>query len=765
MVFQDYVRRIWRKSCPVALLGVLAAPAFAQSQAVSSKQLTVERIYGAPSLSGYLTEGIEWEPDGKRFSYFEDGARAKGGPELWTMDLATAERAVLVNSQVLRSSLQPQRESTIQATGLGRVEEPLYLWSPDGRSLLFIGTSSLALLDLGTMKPKTLVSGSEEIFDPKFSPDSKWVSFVRGENLWIVDMRTAETRPLTTGGNPALLKGQLDWLYPEELDSSTAYWWSPDSTKIAYYEINQEPVTRFPITDMSSPAGAIVYTRYPQAGGANPIVRVGVVPIARTETTSDRAAAAPESRWMDTGPDTNVYLPRVDWLPDSGRLAIERLNRAQNRLDLLFCDAATGAARRITTQTDKYWVNISDDLYFFSNGQRFLWSNEETGFRHYYLYDLSGKELEQVTSGDWGITGNGGFGPGAASHPAVDETHGYIYFMSNKDNVTESQLYRVSIEDRSLTQITRGAGTHDVLMAPGTFSFVDTFSDASAPPRQDLCRADGTLVGVINENKVPELAEYRLSPVEFLNLRASDGTKLAAMMIKPPDFTPAKKYPVLVAVYGGPQAQEVRNVWGGPGFLWHEMMAEKGYIIFTLDNRGTYNRGHAFETPIFHQFGRIELEDQLTGVNYLKSLGYVDPSRIGIWGWSYGGYMTLYALMHAEDVFKAGVAVAPVSDWRLYDTIYTERYMGLPQDNTEGYRDSSPVNQASHLRGELMMAHGTGDDNVHFANTAAMVNELLDQGRYPAALMVFPGRGHPISDRNARVQLFDRMTEFFLDSL
>jgi dipeptidyl-peptidase 4 len=765
MVFQDYVRRIWRKLCPVALLGVLAAPAFAQSQAVASKPLTVERIYGAPSLSGYLTEGIEWEPDGKRFSYFEDGTRAKGGPELWTMDAATAERAVLVNSQVLGSCLQPQKESTIQATGLGRVEEPLYLWSPDGRSLLFIGTSSLALLDLGTMKPKMLVSGGEDIFDPKFSPDSKWVSFVRGENLWIVDIRTAETRPLTTGGNPALLKGQLDWLYPEELDSSTAYWWSPDSTKIAYYEINQEPVTRFPITDMSSPAGAIVYTRYPQAGGANPIVRVGVVPIARTETTSDREAAAPETRWMDTGPDTNVYLPRVDWLPDSARVAVERLNRAQNRLDLLFCDAATGAVRTITTQTEKYWVNISDDLYFFSDGQRFLWSNEETGFRHYYLYDMSGKERKQVTSGDWGITGNGGFGPGAASHPAVDETHGYVYFMSNKDNVTESQLYRVSIEDRSVTQVTRGAGTHDVLIAPETFSFVDTFSDASAPPRQDLYRADGTRVGVINENKVPELAEYRLSPVEFLNLKASDGTKLAAMMIKPPDFTPAKKYPVLVAVYGGPQGQEVRNVWGGPGFLWHEMMAEKGYIIFTLDNRGTYNRGHAFETPLFHQFGRVELEDQLTGVNYLKSLGYVDPSRIGIWGWSYGGYMTLYALTHAEDVFKAGVAVAPVSDWRLYDTIYTERYMGLPQDNPEGYRDSSPVNQASHLRGELMMVHGTGDDNVHFANTAAMINELISQGRYPAALMVFPGRGHPISDRNARVQLFERMTEFFLHSL
>jgi dipeptidyl-peptidase-4 len=236
-------------------------------------------------------------------------------------------------------------------------------------------------------------------------------------------------------------------------------------------------------------------------------------------------------------------------------------------------------------------------------------------------------------------------------------------------------------------------------------------------------------------------------------------------MIKPPDLSPSKKYPVLIAVYGGPEAQQVRNAWGGANFLWHQMMAQKGYIIFTLDNRGSYNRGHAFETPVFHHFGRVELEDQLAGVNYLKSLPYVDGSRIGIWGWSYGGYMTLYAMTHAPDVFKAGVSVAPVSDWRLYDTIYTERYMGLPQENPDGYRDSSPVNQASRLSGKLMLVHGTGDDNVHFANTSEMLNELIDADRYPAAVMVFPGRGHPIADRNARVELFERITQFLLANL
>ncbi len=487
-------------------------------------------------------------------------------------------------------------------------------------------------------------------------------------------------------------------------------------------------------------------------------------PARRVQLQSQPVASLKPAGWTSARIRTSTSHG-FNWLRDSRHVAVQRLNRPQNRLDLLFCDAATGTSQTVLTETDKYWINVSDDLYFFSDGKRFLWSSEQTGFRHYYLYDLTGKQIARLTSGDWGISGTGGFGPGAASRPAVDEAHGYIYFMSNKDNVTENQLYRVSIRERGVTQVTHDSGTHDVSIAPDTFAFVNTFSKAATPPRQDLDRSDGTRVAVINESKDPEIAEYHLSPVEFLTVPAADGTKLSAMMIKPPDFTASKRYPVLIAVYGGPQAQEVRNSWSGSNFLWHELMAQKGYIIFTLDNRGSYNRGHAFETPIYHHFETIELQDQLAGVNYLKSLPYVDASRIGIWGWSYGGYMALYAMTHAADVFKVGVSVAPVSDWRLYDTIYTERYMGRPQDNAEGYRNSSPVNQAGSMKGSLMMAHGTGDDNVHFANTSEMLNELINSGRYPAELMVFPGRGHPIGDPAARIQLFNRITQFLLDNL
>jgi dipeptidyl-peptidase 4 len=748
----DRVAAVLRAASLVALAVALGATiADAGPRPGGSKTLTVERIYSAPSLNGYLTEGIEWTPDSKRVSYF---GRGRSGVEMWTTDVATGQNKILVKADVLESAMPPEKTDVIQSTGLGRVQAENYLWSPSGNSLLFIGGSSLVLLDLNTMTPRTLVSVASQIDDPKFSPDGQWVSFVRDSNLWAVNVATGSAKPLTTGGSEEILKGQLDWVYPEELGTSTAYWWSPDSSKVAFYQMDERPVTRYPIVDMSSPVGAVQYMRYPQAGEANPIVQVGVVSIESGET-----------KRMDTGASTDIYLARVQWLPDSRRVAIERLDRAQKNLDLLLCDAASGASTTLVTETDKYWINIADDLYFFSDNKRFLWSSERTGFRHYYLYDLSGHQLDQLTSGDWQITGNGGFGPGASSHPAVDEAHGFIYFLSNKDDVRDAQLYRLSLADKSITRITRDAGWHDPLIAPDALAFVDTYSNAMTPPRQDLYRMDGSRAAVINEDPVPDLDVYALSPVEFLNLAATDGTKLYAKMIKPPDFDPARKYPVLINVYGGPQDQEVQNEWGSSDFLWFEMMAEKGYIVFTLDNRGSDRRGHAFEAPIYHQFGKVELKDQLTGVKYLKSLPYVDGSRIGIWGWSYGGMMVLDALFNAPDVFKAGVAVAPVSDWRLYDTIYTERYMGRPQDNIDGYRDSSPVHQVGQLRGKLMLAHGTGDDNVHFANTSELINELILAGTYPDDLMILPGRGHGMSDWRARVQLYRRITDFLLRNL
>ena len=734
----------------IALCLAVTLPAFA-GPGKGSKSLTVESIYGEPSLNGYLVQGLEWSPDAKRISFLERGA---DGIQMTTIDAASGKRSVLVNWEVLSEVVQPEKKRAIQSTGLGRVQAENYRWSPSGDSMLFIGGTNLVLLDLKTMKSKPLVIGGEDISDPKFSPDGKWVSFVRGENLWVVNVASDETHALTTGGSEEILKGQLDWLYPEELNSYTAYWWSPDSSRIAYYEMDERQVTRYPLIDMSSPIGATQYERFPQAGEPNPVVRVGVVPVTGGET-----------KWMETGADADVYLARVVWLRDSSRVAIERLNRAQTQLDLLFCDAAAGPCQKILSDTDQYWINLSDDLYFFADGQRFLWSSERPNFRHYYLYDMSGKQLEQLTSGDWGITGTGGFGPGTDSHPVVDEAHGNIYFMSNWHDELGTQVYRLSLHDKKIKRITTLDGTHEVVFAPDASAFTDSYSNASTPQRQDLYRADYSRVAVINENKATALSEYQLAPVQFLQLKATDGTPLHASIIRPPDFNDSHKYPVLIFVYGGPGIQQVRDEWDGAEHLWLEMMAQKGYIVFELDNRGSYQRGHAFETPIYHHFGKVELEDQLAGVKYLRSLPYVDSSRIGICGWSYGGTMTLVAMFNAPDVFKAGASVAPVTDWRLYDTAYTERYMGRPQDNPDGYDNSSQVNHVAGSKGKLMLVHSTGDDNVHFANTAELLNDMIADGKYPDNLMIFPGRGHGITDLPARVALFNRITEFLLNNL
>ncbi len=727
--------------------GIGSAPAAAQSAAASTgKQLTVERIFGVgqPSLSGSFTPGMQFSPDGSQLtSFHSSGQGTNRKMELLTLDTRTGQQHVLVSAAILTNLLEPPKGQPSQATGLGRRPPSAYHWAPNGKALLFTGSDQLVWLDLASMKSRVLIHGEKELEDPKISPDSRLVSYIQDYNLWIVSAEGGAPRQLTQGGSEQLHMGSLDWVYPEELDCSTAYWWSPDSSHIAFLQMDERPVTPYPIVNFLSYHGDIQTERYPKAGEANPIVHVGVV-----------AAAGGEPLWMDTGKDTDVYLARVNWLPDSKRLAIQRINRAQTRLDLLLSDSSTGASSPILSEQDRYWVNVSDDLRFLDGGQRFLWSSERSGYRHLYLYATSGKLLAQLTSGDWQVNAVQG----------VDEKAGFVYFTSAEKTPIENHLYRVPLAGGKTERLTHDSGTHFVRLSPDASSWLDVFSTAMTPPRTDLYRADGSRVAVINENKVPELAEYNFSPVQFLTVDASDGAKLNAMMIKPPHFDPSRKYPVLVYVYGGPHAQIVRDAWAGPTFLWHQMMAQKGYIIFALDNRGMDGRGHVFETPIYHHFGKIELEDQLAGVRFLKSQPWVDPSRIGIWGWSFGGFMTVNAMLNANSVFKAGFAGGPVTDWRQYDTIYTERYMGRPQDNPEGYKDSSPVNHAANLRGKLLIAHGTGDDNVHFANTVELVEQFIQADKY-AEVAIYPGRGHGVSDPPARVQLFQRVTEFFLANL
>ncbi len=731
----------------LALLATMTLQAPAQ-QTAQRKALTVERIYGpGPSLSGSLTQGLQWSPDGKLLSYTQrSGQGREAKTDIWVIDVATGDRRVLLDSEKIQSLVPPPTPTGgvgSQATGLGRLAPQQYRWSPTGDSLLFVGQGNLYWFDLKTQAGKRLTSGKEAAEDPKFSPDGKTVSFVRGYDLWVVDIASGKETRLTTDGKEELLNGKLDWVYPEELSIRTGYWWSPDSSQIAFLQMDEKNVTRYPIVNYLTYTGDTEQERYPKAGDANPIVRVGVI-----------SAKGGAPRWMDTGANTDIYVPRVNWVADSKRLLIQRLNRAQNKLELLLTDVNSGKGQTILTEEDKHWVNITDDFHLFADGKRLLWASERDGWNHFYLYDISGKLLKRLTSGRWEVV----------SLVRVDEKKDAVYFNGSEKSVLESHLYRVGLDGGAPVRVTKEDGSHGINMSPDAAYYVDTWSTAMTPARQELDRADGTRAMVINENKVPELAEYGLAPVEFLKVRGADGTELNASMIKPPDFDASKKYPVLTNLYAGPHAPTVRNGWGGATFLWHQMMAQKGYIIFVIDNRSASAQGHASEVIIHRKFGETELADQVAGVAYLKSLPYVDGSRIGIWGWSYGGYMTCYAMLNAQDTYKAGFAGAPVTDWRQYDTIYTERYMGLPKENAEGYKQSSPVTHAAKLKGKLLIAHGTGDDNVHPANTIALMEEFIKAGKYPEVFL-YPGRGHGISDPTARLHLFRKVTQFFLDNL
>jgi dipeptidyl-peptidase 4 len=744
------------------------------SQSGGGKSLTVADIYSERGLSGHLDRGISWTPDGKQVSFLETrpspgeppkseippqyapktGPKKGPGSDLWIMDASTGERRVLVSAEKLEAMIPADTSAPTQATGLGRRPPAAYEWAPDGQAILFQGSNALVWFDLKSQTPRTLVSSKQALADIKISPDGKFVSFVRDHNLWIAEIANGKERALTTGGTEEVRKGELDWVYPEELDCKTAYWWAPDSSAVAFYEMDESKVSKYPLVDFGSYDGDAEMERYPVAGGANPVVHVFVVPL--------KAGAPPKQ--MDTGRETDLYLPRVNWLPDSKRVSIQRLNRPQTKLELLVADATTGKSHVLLTDNDQYWINVSDDLRFLSDGNRFLWSSERSGYRHLYLYDLQGKELAQLTKGDWEVS----------SVDALDEKSGTVYFTATEKSPMERQVYRVGLDGSGFARVTKEPGTHAAFFpnAEGKYTsenrqisaFVDTSSNAMTPPRQDLVRIDGSRAAVMNENKVPELAAYHLSPMEFLQVKSHDGVMLNASMIKPSNFDPQKKYPVLVYTYGGPHAQVVLDAWGRSNLLWHELMAQKGFIIFSLDNRGSAGRGHLFEEPIHYRLGAQELSDQRDGAAYLKSLPYVDGNHIGIWGWSYGGHMTLHAMFEDPEDFKAGFAGGPVTDWHYYDSIYTERYLGLLPTYDEYYAESSPIEKAPQLRGKLLIAHGTGDDNVHYANTLALINELIENGKY-VEVMAFPGRGHGVSDAPARRLLMERVTKFFLDSL
>jgi len=702
-------------------------PIFSQDQA---PQLTVDAIYRDFSATESLPDRLTWLPNSDRYSYVSD--RGNGAATLYVVEAKTGAR-----------------ESVVSLGGIERLNGDAalpslrtYQWLPNETGLILTGSGEVWHYSLGEARLTRLTRTSGETELVRISPDSRYISYVRSNNLYVQNLLSGKTTQLTFDGNDLLLNGKLDYVYQEELGERgdfLGYKWSPDSRHISYYQFDDSPVPEYPIVDWIPTHPEFEMMRYPKAGDSNPLVKIGVVSVSEN----------PETIWMNIGDEPDIYLPRMYWVPNGNQLAIMRLDRAQHHLDFLFADITSGESNIIITEEDPYWINIEDHVYFFENSGQFLWGSDRSGFRHLYLYNNSGELMNQVTEGEW-IVEN-------LEH--VDESSGIIYFTATEKDVTERHLYKVNLDGSQLRRLTEESGTHTADFSTSGLYYIHSYDSVLRPEQMFLENSQGDQIRVIAENPQPFLEQYNLSDQEFFVFQGSNDTTYNGWLFRPPNFDSDEQYPVIVYVYGGPHSQVVDRSFGGTTSLWHQMMAQKGYLVFSMDNRGSAGRGHQWEQAIDLNFGAVEFRDQMIGVNHLKSLSYVDTTRIGIWGWSYGGYMTLYSMTHS-DVFSAGVSVAPVTDWRNYDTIYTERYMGLPEDNPDGYERSSVVNTADDLSGKLLLVHGTGDVNVHMQNSIQMVDELIDAG-INFDFMVYPQGQHSISTQRDRIHLFQKITDHF----
>jgi dipeptidyl-peptidase-4 len=728
------------------LCAVLFLFSISLSASAQQKLLTIDDIFDPVKKVNFTgtVPNIRWLKDGRHYLLSNDPLK-KDLPRLQKVDAATGEAVPFFDAAKMQAAL----------TTLGGVTEQdarqlanrgSYQLNNDETALLINWNNDLFYYQFGSDKAVRVTNNPEEEVGETFSPNNRMLGFVRNNNIYVYDIAAQRERRLTTDGSPKILNGRLDWVYQEELygrGNFEAYWWSPDSTKLAYLRLDENPVPEFTVVDHIPYHQALEVTPYPKAGDPNPVVQLGVV-----------NAAGGATRWVDTYKyqPSDFLIVRVSWTPDSRKVVYQAQNREQTFLDLNFAGSDDGKSTTVLREASKAWVEVIDNPTWLKDGS-FLWQSARNGWQHLYHYAQDGKLLHQVTDGKWE----------ARSLDGVDEDKGLVYFSGTEHSHIAPNAYRVKLDGSGLTRLTTTEGSHRVILSPAANLFIDNWNDVNTPTQTRLYDADGKLVRVIAENKVDAMKQYKLGATEFLQVKTRDGLAMEAMMIRPPDFDATKKYPVLEFTYSGPHAPQVRNGWGGPAYMWHQLMAQKGYIVWILDNRTASGKGAESEWPVYKNFGELELRDLEDGIAWLKSQPYVDGDRIGIWGWSYGGFMTSYALTHSQS-FKVGISGGTVSDWRNYDSIYTERYMQTPQNNPEGYKKSSPVNFAKDLHGKLLLIHGAIDDNVHVQNTVQFVYELQKTGKQ-FQLMLYPKSRHGVTDPLLVKHMRTMMTDYIVANL
>ena len=750
-------------SCFATVLLAQNPPSPPPAQTQTPPELTIEAIYADGGLLGRLPESIKWAPDGSRVAFVQrDDSGEKGA--LYYVDASNPKPAVLVAGEKLSSLAPPisNVKDERQKEAMQRYSVAAYHWSPDSKKLLFDSLGQLWLYGLDTGTAVQLTSSNDASIDPKFSPDGSRIAYVRKHNLYVRDISGGHEDALTHDDDPNLLNGEVDWVYEEELYTRSNYFWSPDGKQIAFLQMNEKPVPDYPITDWIPLHSTVDEQKYPQPGDANPMVRLGVV-----NTNGGKIkwfSGGGSNSGVPLGGDTNSYVPRFGWVR-AGIVWAMALNRAQDRLDLYFIDVKSGKSQLMMSESSDTWIDMHPETEFdlLRSGDRYLWTSWRDGYYHIYLYQfdngnpLSGpaKLVAQLTHGDWDVE----------SIDGVDEKQGIVYFIANEGDWRQANLYAVGLDGKNFHRVSKEGGAHTASFDPANAKYyVDTYSSLTTPPAMSFCSVSGDC----NAFWKPRAVEpYNLPAPTKVEFTAADGTTKLLGTILLPTGGPMMangKAPLIVNPYGGPGAQTVRDAWGGGSYYFDCILARRGFAVLRVDNRGMANRGKAFAAALRRNFGETELADQTASIKQaLQQFPQLDGSRIGFWGWSYGGYFTLYAMTHT-DMFKAGVAVAPVTDFRLYDSIYTERYMGLPKDNEDGYKKSAPVNFAGDLKGNLLEVHGTSDDNVHCQNTVQMVNALINSGKQ-FDLMIYPRKTHGIAGKQARTHLFHLIENHFEEYL
>jgi len=685
------------------------------------ESITIEQVAKFPRPGMAIPASIRFTPDGKAVTYLfsESGNLVRS---LWRYDLATGERTVLAGpspASADESSLSREEELRRERARLRELGITHYQFARDADPPVLLVPLDGALYVRAGEEPLSELEGTSGALDARLSRDGRRVAFVRAGELFVAELSGGPPRQLTEGAADGLTHGVAEFIAQEELDRAEGYWWSRDGNRIAFVRADSRHIPKYPIVHQGNVSIDIEEHRYPFAGEPNARVEVAIVDV----DTGD-------VQWLDLGDDADIYLARGGWRPD-GAFTAQILSRDQRRLRLVSFSPDDGTPSLLLERRGDPWVNLDDDTRFLESGE-LVRSSEKSGFRHLYLNHPAERAPRMLTDGDWVVT----------RLVSMDEERRIAYFMATRESVLERHLYAVSLDGGEPWRLTPEPGWHDAVMSPDHSRFVDTWSTLEHGPRVAVRNLSGEVEEVLFANEQATARGLGLVPPELLTLPAADGTTvLHGAVYRPPSFDPGRRYPLVVSVYGGPHAQRVADEWSLTVDMRAQYLARRGFMVLKLDNRGSANRGVAFEAHLARCMGSVEIEDQVAGVRYLVDRGEVDPGRVGIYGWSYGGYVTCLALMKAADVFRVGVAGAPVTHWDGYDTAYTERYMETPQTNPDGYRDSSVMTYVENLRGKLLLVHGMVDENVHFRHTARLIT-ALSQAQKDYDLLVFPEERH-----------------------